>query len=62
MKKLKTLTITFMAAGTFGLLLTFLLWNLYATYLPAYDSATGRIYRLAQHGLIVYQTKAEHLL
>jgi hypothetical protein len=62
-KKLKALTITFIAGGTFGLLLTFLLWTAYSTYLPRTpDPATGRIYRLAQHGLMVYQTRREHLL
>jgi hypothetical protein len=62
-EKLKRLTIALMAAATLGLLLTFLLWNLYSAHLPTFpDPATGRIYRLAQHGLIVYQTKGEHLL
>jgi hypothetical protein len=63
MKKLKRFTIASMAAATLGLLLTFLIWNLYSANLPTSpDPATGRIYRLVQHGLTVYQTKTEHLL
>jgi hypothetical protein len=62
MKVLKKLIIVSIAAWSLGLLLTFLLWNLYSTYLPHVpDPATGRVYRLVQHNLVVYQTKGEHI-
>lgn len=59
---LKNLIIVSMAAWSLGLLLTFLLWNLYSTYLPNVpDPATGHVYRLVEHNLVVYQTKKEHI-
>jgi hypothetical protein len=61
-KVLKNLIIVSMAAGSLGLLLMFLLWNLYSTYLPNVpDPATGHVYRLVEHNLVVYQTKREHI-
>jgi hypothetical protein len=63
MKVLKKLIIVSIAAGSLGLVLALLLWNLYSTYLPHVpDPATGRVYRLVQHDLVVYQTKKEHIL
>jgi hypothetical protein len=59
LKKIITVSIT---VGSFAMLLTFLLWSLYATHRPTSpDLASGRVYRLAQHGLVVYQTKGEHI-
>ena len=63
MKVLKKLIIVSMSAGALGLLLKFLLWNLYSTYLPNVpDPATGHVYLLVEHNLVVYQTKIEHII
>ena len=61
MKRLKTLTIALMTSGTLGMLWAFLVWNL-GNLPQSPDPATGRIYRLSQHGMVVYQTKAEHIV
>jgi hypothetical protein len=62
-KILKKLIIFSMAAGSLGLLLKFVLWNLSSTYLPNVpDPATGHVYRLVEHNLVVYQTKREHII
>jgi hypothetical protein len=59
MKRLEALAKAFLASGALGLLLTFLNWNIYCTHLP---TSPERVYRLAQHGMVVYQTRAEHLV
>jgi len=43
------------------MLWAFLVWNL-GNLPQSPDPATGRIYRLSQHGMVVYQTKAEHIV
>jgi hypothetical protein len=60
---LKNLIIISMAAGSLVLLSRFLLWNLYSAYLPSVpDPATGHVYRLVEHDLVVYQTRREHII
>jgi hypothetical protein len=49
------------ATGSWGMLCAFLIWNL-GTFPQSPDPSTGRIYRLSQHGIVVYQTKTEHIL
>jgi hypothetical protein len=60
---LKAVTIALVGGATLGMASGFILWEIYANTLPhSPDPASGRIYRLAMHGLVLYQTAGEHAL
>ena len=61
LKLWKTLAIALMAMGLLGQVWTLGAWNRYATELPhSPNPEIGRVYRLALHGFVVYQTEREH--
>jgi hypothetical protein len=63
LKLLKIVAITALVVGLIGKAWTFAACEHYAEVLPRVpDPASGRIYELSFHGLVVYQTLGEHLL
>jgi hypothetical protein len=60
---LKSLAITLLVAGLLGQVWTLAMWNHYAAELPRIPvPEQGRVYQLALHGIVVYQTAKEHSL
>jgi hypothetical protein len=58
---LKSLALALLIAGIVGQVWTLAMWNHYAAQLPRFPvPEQGRVYQLALHGIVVYQTAKEH--